>query len=87
MSQLIISTSIQSGQLVVKLDDNVILRNNGSVTINLNQGDSHNLQCFVEGTPGSEYNITITSPLSASLQRTRTIDNTGQDFVGFDFIA
>lgn len=87
MPQLAISTSIESGQMVVKLNGKTVVRNNASVTIELASGELFVLQWFVEGTPGSDYNITITSPLNARINRTRTIDETRRDFGGFDFFA
>jgi len=87
MATLSIETTVQDGQLQIQLDGKKILSNTGSINKNLVDGTKYFINWFVKGKPGTKYSIKITSPDSARLNRSRTLNNTGKDGNTFDFKA
>ena len=87
MAKLIASTFIGSGNLWLYLDHNLIVRNNDSVTVELEKGIEYIVHWFAKGAPGSSYSITISSPREAEYQLTKTVVDFGKDQGAFRFKA
>ena len=87
MAKLIASTFIGSGNLWLYLDHNLIVRNNDSVTVELEKGIEYIVHWFAKGSPGSSYSITISSPREAEYQLTKTVVDFGKDQGAFRFKA
>lgn len=73
MTKLIISTFIGQGNLWLYLDNELIMQNSDSVTVELEEGQEYIVHWFVKGVPGSSYSITVSSPREAQYQLTRGI--------------
>jgi hypothetical protein len=71
MVKLVASTFIASGELWLYLDNKLIMQNSDSVTVELEEDTEYIVHWFVQGTPGSSYSITISSPREAQYQLTR----------------
>jgi hypothetical protein len=80
MAKLIASTFIASGELWLYLDNKLIMQNSDSVTMELEEGQEYIVHWFVQGTPGSSYSITISSPKEAEYQLTTIIKWGGKSF-------
>jgi hypothetical protein len=78
-------TSVQAGQLLLKLNGNTVIVNSGSTNINLPDGEHFVVQWFVKAVPNSTYSLKITSPASAIVDLTKAIKSTGVDYGGFSF--
>jgi hypothetical protein len=87
MVNLISSTFIGSGSLWLYLDNKQIMQNSDSVTVELQEGIEYIVHWFVQGSPGSSYSITVSSPREAQYQLTRMVVASGKDQGAFRFIA
>jgi len=87
MAKLTASTFIGTGSLWLFLDNNLILRNNDSVTVELETDNEYIVHWFAKGVPGSSYSITISSPREAEYQLTKTVVTFGKDQGAFRFKA
>lgn len=85
MAKLIASTFIGEGSLWLYLDNQLIMQNSDSVTVELDEGQEYIVHWFVKGVPGSSYSITISSPRDAQYQLTRGVGINGKCFGGFSF--
>jgi hypothetical protein len=73
MAKLVASTFIGSGSLWLYLDNELIMQNSDTVTIELQDNTEYIVHWFVKGAAGSSYSITISSPRGAQYQLTRVI--------------
>ncbi len=73
MAKLIVSTFIAQGTLWLYLDNELIMQNSDSVTVELEEGQDYIVHWFVKGLVGGSYSITISSPREAQYQLTRGI--------------
>ena len=87
MAKLIASTFMGSGNLWLYLDNNLIMQNSDSVTVELEKGIEYIVHWFAKGAPGSSYSITISSPREAEYQLTKTVVDFGKDQGAFRFRA
>ena len=87
MAKLIASTFIASGELWLYLDNKLIMQNSDSVTMELEEGQEYIVHWFVQGTPGSSYSITISSPKEAQYQLTNTMKRSGKSYGCFNFMG
>jgi hypothetical protein len=78
MAKLIASTFIASGELWLYLDNKLIMQNSDSVTVELEEDTEYIVHWFVQGTPGSSYSITISSPREAQYQLTKGLPKSGK---------
>jgi hypothetical protein len=85
MIKLIASTFIGEGSLWLYLDNQLIMQNSDSVTMELEEGQEYIVHWFVRGVPGSSYSITISSPRDAQYQLTRIVGNGRKEFGGYEF--
>lgn len=85
MAKLIASTFIASGELWLYLDNKLIMQNSDSVTMELEEGQEYIVHWFVQGTPGSSYSITISSPKEAQYQLTRVVGRGGKNYGAIEF--
>lgn len=85
MAKLIASTFIASGELWLYLDNKLIMQNSDSVTMELEEGPEYIVHWFVQGTPGSSYSITISSPKEGEYQLTRVVGREGKAYDGLEF--
>ena len=83
MAKLVASTFIGNGSLWLYLDDELIIENSDSITMELEDGKECIMHWFVKGTPGSSYSITISSPREAQFQLTKVIGKGDKDWGGF----
>lgn len=79
MASLVASTFIGNGELWLYLDNQLIMQNNDSVTVELEESTEYILHWFVRGASGNTYSITISSPREAQYQLTRTLVSSGKD--------
>ncbi len=86
MAKLIASTFIASGELWLYLDNKLIMQNSDSVTMELEEGQEYIVHWFVQGTPGSSYSITISSPKEAQYQLTRVVGLSRKSKGDFQFV-
>jgi hypothetical protein len=87
MAKLITSTFVGNGSLWLFLDNNLIMQNTDSLTLELNNAEAYIVHWFVRGMPGSSYSITVSSPKEAQFQLTRGIAGSGKDYGAFQFKA
>lgn len=87
MVKMVASTFIGSGSLWLYLDNELIMQNSDSATVELEEGREYIVHWFVKGTPGSSYSITISSPREAQYQLTRVVDKSGKAISVFRFSA
>lgn len=87
MANLVASTFIGSGSLWLYLDNRLIMQNSDSVTVELQEGTEYIVYWFAQGSPGSSYSITISSPREAQYQLTRILVASGKDHGAFRFIT
>jgi hypothetical protein len=85
MVKLVASTFIGRGELWLYLDNELIMQNSDTITMELEESVEHILHWFVKGATGSSYSITISSPKEAQYQLTRVIGKGGKGFGGFRF--
>lgn len=85
MAKLIASTFIGNGSLWLFLDNNLIMQNSDTLSVEMGDNQDYVIQWFVQGAAGSSYAITISSPRDAQFQFTRGIGKSGKDFGGFRF--
>lgn len=85
MERLIASTFIGKGSLWLSIDDEVVIQNNDTTTIELAANETYFVHWFVKGNPGGSYSITITAPKEAQIQITRGIGKSGKDFGSLQF--
>ncbi|MBN8576743.1 MAG: hypothetical protein KF775_09165 [Cyclobacteriaceae bacterium] len=85
MIQLVASTFIAQGTLLVYLDNNLIIQNSDTVTVELEAGQEYILHWFVKGEVGSTFSITVSAPREAQFQLTRAISNAKKDLGTFRF--
>lgn len=85
MEKLIASTFIGNGNLWLYLDNQLILQNSDSVTVELEEKTEYIVHWFVKGIPGNSFSITISSPREGQFQLTRTIVASGKDQSAFRF--
>lgn len=78
MAKLVASTFVENGTLSVYLDNRVIIQNNDSVTVTLRVEEEYIVHWFAEGTPGTSYSISISSPQNAQVQLTRLLGPGGK---------
>lgn len=75
--EFVASTFIEDGTLELRLDDQVVLKDSGRVSIKLEKG-FHEVSWKVEGKIGSSFTISISSPASAEFHLSKVI--TQDDF-------
>ncbi|MCW5910123.1 MAG: hypothetical protein KIT62_03565 [Cyclobacteriaceae bacterium] len=85
MIKLVASTFMSHGMLSVYLDNQLIMQNSDSVTVELDPGQEYILHWFVRGDAGNTFSITISSPKEAQFQLTRAIPKAKKDFGSFRF--
>jgi hypothetical protein len=85
MAQLVTSTFIAQGTLILYLDNQVIIQNCDSVTVELKSGQEYIVHWFVQGVTGTTFSINISSPKEAQFQLTRSIPKAGKDLGTFKF--
>jgi hypothetical protein len=85
MAKLIASTFVASGELWLYLDNKLIMQNSDSVTVELEEDTQYIVHWFVQGTPGSSYSITISSPREAQYQLTKIIGKRSKDYGSYIF--
>lgn len=85
MGKLVASTFIGNGALWLYLDNELIMQNSDSTTIELREGEEYIVHWFVKGQPGSSFSITISSPRDAQFQLTRVVVVSGKDCGEFRF--
>lgn len=85
MVKLVATTFMGSGSLWLFLDNNLIMQNSDKLTLEIQSDEEFVVHWFVNGSPGSSYIITISSPRDAQFQLTRVIGKSGKDHGGFQF--
>ena len=87
MAQFQASTHVEDGMLTLKLDNQIVLQNSDSTSFDIRDHQEYVVQWFVVGRPGSMYSITISSPIEAQFQLSRSLKASGKDYGGFRFNA
>ncbi len=87
MAKLVASTFVSNGSLWLYLDNNVIIQNSDTLTMELEYDSEYIVHWFVKGTPGSSYSITISSPREAQYQLTRVFGKSGKGHGTFRFMV
>jgi hypothetical protein len=87
MAKFVASTFIGSGSLWLYLDNELVMQNSDTLTLELEDNAEYIVHWFVKGAAGSSYSITISSPREAQYQLTRVIGKTKKDFGTFKFIS
>ncbi len=87
MKQLKATIDSGNGIMLLKLNGRNILKNSGTTTINLKDGETYILQWYVDSQQGARYSLKITSPAEAEVDITRTLKHSGRDYGGFSFKA
>lgn len=87
MANLVASTFIGSGSLWLYLDNQLIVQDSDSVTLELERNTEYILRWMVMGDSGSSYCITISSPREAEYQLTKILVASGKDEGAFRFKA
>jgi hypothetical protein len=85
MAKLVASTFVGKGELWLYLDEKLIMRNNDTIELELEEGQEYVVHWFVKGEPGSSYSVTISSPKEAQYQLTRSMNKVGKDISGYRF--
>jgi hypothetical protein len=85
MAKLVASTFIGSGSLWLYLDNELVMQNSDTLTLELEDNAEYIVHWFVKGAAGSSYSITISSPRDAQYQLTRILGRSGKDKGGFFF--
>jgi hypothetical protein len=85
MTKLVASTFIGSGSLWLYLDNELIMQNSDTITIELKEDTEYIVHWFVKGTSGTSYSITISSPREAQYQLTRGLGKSDKAFDGIKF--
>lgn len=78
------STFIESGELVLKLNDEIVLRNTGKVSLKIDIGQQYKVSWTVMGESGTSYSITISSPPLAEFHLVKMLGE-DQDRLEFKF--
>ena len=86
MSSFKASSTVESGQLQVTLNNSTVLTNNGNVVLELEDGKTYVIQWFVSGSRYSHYSIKVDSPKEAIIDLTKILKD-GLDYGGYRFIA
>jgi len=73
MAKLVASTFVGKGELWLYLDDKLIMRNNDSIELEIEEGQEYVIHWFVKGEPSSSYSVTISSPKEAQYQLTTSV--------------
>jgi hypothetical protein len=87
MAKFVASTFIGSGSLWLYLDNELVMQNSDTLTMELEDNAEYIVHWFVKGVGGSSYSITISSPKEGQYQLTRSIGKSGKDEAGFRFKA
>jgi hypothetical protein len=87
MAKLVASTFVGKGELWLYLDEKLIMRNNDTVELELEEGQEYVVYWFVKGVPGGSYSVTISSPREAQYQLTRGLGRGGRAGEVARFIA
>jgi hypothetical protein len=87
MAKLVTSTFIGSGSLWLYLDNELIMQNSDTLTMELKEDAEYVVHWFVQSAPGSSYSITISSPREAQYQLTRALGKSGKDVGAFKFLC
>lgn len=85
MAKLVASTFIGSGSLWLYLDNELVMQNSDTLTLEIEDNAEYIVHWFVKGVPGSSYSITISSPREAQYQMTRGLGRSGKGFDSFHF--
>jgi hypothetical protein len=85
MAKLVASTFVGKGELWLYLDEKLIMRNNDTIELELEEGQEYIVHWFVKGEPGNSYSVTISSPKEAQYQLTRSMNKVGKDISGYRF--
>lgn len=80
MAKFVASTFIGSGSLWLYLDNELVMQNSDTLTLELEDNVEYIVHWFVKGVPGSSYSITISSPRDAQYQLTRAVSGSKTDF-------
>jgi len=79
MKKLVVSAFIEKGTLRVRLNDTMIIDGSGDFETTIHEESFNLLTWYVEGTPKSNYRITVSSPLDSSLQLNKSLGSKGKD--------
>lgn len=86
MANLTVSTHVQDGLLVLRLDDEMILEGSGVYDEELREG-AHVLQWYVKGIPSTSFALSISSPALAEFQISKKLPLSGRDFGGLELLV
>ena len=78
------STHVDSGNVLLRLDNRLINDGVSFCEVPLGQGE-HVVEWFVDGVAHGCFGITISSPVAAEFQLSKRLDGSGRDFGGFKF--
>jgi len=79
MKKLIVSGFIENGSLHIRMNDSLIIDGSGDFEMNLEPRTTHMLTWFAEGTPKSNFRITVSSPAESSFQMHKALGKSGKD--------
>jgi hypothetical protein len=85
MTKLIASTYTGAGTLTLYLDDQLIMQNSETMSMDLSEGETYIVHWFVKGSAGSSFSIIISSPREAQFQLTRVVGRSGKEHGCFHF--
>lgn len=85
MVKMVASTFIANGSLMLYLNNELIMQNSDSTTVELEEGKEYIVHWVIKGTPGSSYSITISSPREAQYQLTRVVGRSGTNLGSYVF--
>ena len=85
MTKLVASAFIAQGTLAVYLNNQLIMQNSDSATVELETGQDYIVHWFVQGEAGTTFSITISSPTEAQFQLTRAVPKGKKDLGTFRF--
>jgi hypothetical protein len=85
MAKLVASTFISQGALWLYLNNEPIIKNCDSVSLELQEGKEYIIHWFVSGQEGSPYSVTISSPKEAQFQLTKVLRKSGTDIDSIRF--
>lgn len=83
--KLVVSAYAGANSLWLYMGNQLILKDSSQTTIELESGTDYVMFWYVEGSPGSAYSITISSPREAEYQLTKTLLGSGKDHGSLQF--
>jgi hypothetical protein len=85
MTAFIASIFVEDGTLQLSLNGKVLLSGRGQCQEEIQPGTTYKVTWNVQGSPGSAYTLSISSPREAEMQLTKTIGKSGEDANEFEF--